>query len=479
MVRRIFFTTLIGLTFGFHLPAQEVWSLEKCIEYARQNALSIKRAQYTAEQSELTLKQNQFSRLPNLNANISGFQQYGLNVNPTTNTLQSQESFAGNSSLSSSVVVFDGFRISNSIKQGKANVRAAKLEAQAQINDISLQVAQAYLSILLAQEQLENARQRVALSKEQLEQTEKQIEAGTLPVNQRLDFVAQVAADEQAVVEAQNQVEINYLNLKQLMEVDPSLNFVIERPEVVIPEDVDPVLYQSSDVYSTALQTQPQVEAGNYRLDGAQLQEEIARSGFFPTLTFFGQLDTRFTNRAKDFTDPQNVRVVESDPVPVKINGEEAQLAFFEQRQSFPDQPLLNQLNDNFGQSFGFQLSIPLYSRHQTRIAVQRAQLDVLNQEVANRQIRQQLKTDVQRAVADAKAAKRSMEAARRSQEAAEAAFDNAQKRYNLGAINSLEYTTARNTLDRAQTELTRARFQYIFNLKVIDFYLGRALRLE
>ncbi len=459
--------------------AQDVWTLEQCVEYARQNNLSVKQAQYNIQLADLTERGNKLSRLPSLNASFNGSANYGKSINPTTNTFESEENFGGSGALQANFLVYDGNRVNNQVEQSKINAQAARLDADATVNDISLQIASAYLSILLAEEQLANARERVALSELQLQQADQQIAAGTLPENDRLDFVAQIARDQQTIIENENLVEINYLNLKQLMQIDPEVDFQIERiDDVDIPEDAAPAAFQTDEVYSTALQTQPQIEANELRVRSAELDARIARSGYRPQIALFANLNTRYNNLTTDLT--RGEEVIREVTNPVLINGEASSLTFFQPTViDAPKMGFFDQMNNFFGQQFGFSFSLPIYNRHQNIIAVERAEVATLNQQVISRQAREQLKTDVQRSVTNARASERAYAAAERSLEAAQAAFQNAQTRYDLGAINSLEYTTARNTYDLAEIELTRAKFQYIFDLKVVDFYLGRELRLD
>jgi outer membrane protein len=251
---------------------------------------------------------------------------------------------------------------------------------------------------------------------------------------------------------------------------------------VDIPPDANANLYTIEQIYAAALQTQPQIRANDLRINSAQLQENIARSGMLPTIALFGSLGTNYSSLFKDFNNPNfdNAVIVQNPSIPVLINGEQASLATFDQRGVvFPRTPFFQQINNNFGQNLGLSMNVPLYNNHRNRVAIEQARVNALNQEVISRQIRQQLKADVQRAAADARAAQRSMEAAQRTYEAASIAFDNAQKRFDVGAINSLEYATARNNLDQSEIEIIRAKYQYLFNLKVVDFYLGRELRLD
>ncbi|NET31089.1 MAG: TolC family protein [Cyanothece sp. SIO1E1] len=440
---RKFLTLLLVLSCSFAtLQAQESWSLQKCVDHARKNSLNVKQAQYGILQSELANKQARMNRLPNLSASIRGGYQFGRTIDPTTNEFKNESIGFNGFGVDAGVTLFNGLVVTNSIKQSKFDVMAAKLDAAATSNDIALQVASSYLSILLAEEQLENAKVRLQLSEAQLEQTERLIQAGSLPVNDRLDFVAQIAREQQAIIEAENLVNINYLTLKQLLELDPNVDLKIDRPEVVIPA-ANPEAYSLNEIYTTALGTQPQIEAGEMRMKSAEIGERIAYGQSFPTLSLFAGMSSNYSSIARDF------------------------LSYSEQ------------IEQNFGQYAQLSLNIPIYSNHRNKVGLDRARLATLNQDVANKQAKNLLKTNVQRSIADARAAKESFAAAQRSEEAAQAAYDNAQRRFDLGAINSLEFTTASNNLNQAKVTLIQAKYQYLFNLKVVDFYMGKTLEIN
>jgi outer membrane protein len=476
MLRKI--TLLLTLTtFSFCLlHGQNTWSLERCIEYAQQNNLSTKQAAYTIKSTELMEKQNQYSRLPSLSGRMSAGYQFGRTIDPTTNSFNNQRIGFNSYSLDAGVTLYGGGRINNAVKQSKINTRASKLEADAVLNSTSLNIAAAYLNILLSEEQLANAQISLEVSREQLEQTDKLIEAGSLPPNDRLDFVSQIARNEQLLIEAQNAVEIGYLNLKQLMEVDPNEEVKIVHPQSIeVPESKDPSDWNLGEVYTVALQTQPEIRAADLRLESSQINERIAKAGYLPTLSLFASLNTNFSSVAQS----PIFGVVRSEQT-VFVNGDPLIFEFEnEVPVDFENVTFSDQLNENFGQTVGISLNVPIYSNHSNKIETERARLSVLNQQVTNSQQRQQLKANVQRAITDARASKENLNAARRSVEAAQMAFDNAEKRFTLGAINTLEYNTARNNLDQARVDLTRAKFQHIFNIKTVDFYLGRKITLD
>lgn len=481
MLRKItlvFVFTLLSISWGL---GQESWSLEKCITYAQQNNLTVKQSQYQISNAELTLRGAKLNQYPSLNGSISGVNQFGRTIDPTTNTFNNQQILSNSISLDARITVYNGNRIKNQIEQGKLDLEAANLDAQATINDISLNVAAAYLNILLAEEQLEIANKALEQSQEQLDQTDKLIQAGTRPENERLDILAQVAQNEQTIIDAQNLVISNYLNLKQLLELDPKTSIKIQRPDIDVPV-ADPNAFKLEEVYTRALSSQPQVRAGEVRVKSAELDVDISRAGLLPSITAFGSISSNYSSFAKDFANPDfsNVSVQPGQAQPVLINGEDATIASFETSGIvFPDKPYFDQMEENFGQLLGVSLNIPIFNNGQSRVAMERAKINVLNTQVSNKQVKNTLKTNIQRAIADARSAKESWEAAQRSVDAAQAAFDNAQKRIDLGAINTLEYSTSRNTLDRTKVDLVRAKYQYIFNLKVVDFYLGKEITIN
>ena len=475
MFRKI--SLLVSLSFFLlnWASAQESWSLQRCIEYAKENSLNMKQAEYAIQGADLSRKQAQFNRLPNIDGTFNGGIQFGRTIDPTTNSFRNQRIGYNSYSVNGSLTLFSGNQINHNIQQAKLDLEAARLDGDATFNTMALGIATAYLQVLLSEEQLENARQQAALTQEQLDQTDKLIDAGVVPANDRLDLLAQLALNEQSVIQAENAVQINYLGLKQMLEVDPSFDMKIERPDVLIPADLNPDNLQVNQVYSTALGTQPQVEAGQKRLLSAEKGVDVARSFYWPTVTLFGSLSTNWSSVGQ-----KQDGFLDFVPVPVRFpDGTEELIQLGLGSPLFVDANYGEQLSENLGQGVGVNIRVPIYNNSRNKIATDRAKLNVLSTKVANDQVRQQLKADVQRAVADAKAAQIAFEAAQKSQAAAEMAFDNAKRRYELGAINTLEYTTAKTNLEVAEVEVIRSKYQYVFNLKIVDFYMGKELTLN
>lgn len=458
--------------------AQETWDLAKCIQFAQQNSLQVKQAKLSVRNANLSQKQAEYDRYPTLNAGTGLNASFGRSIDPATNQFVAQN-FASNSvNVNAGATVYNGGRIKNTITQSKINREAAEMDAEAALNNLSLDVASAYLSILLAEEQLETAQQRSGVSQEQLERTDRLIQAGALPKNDRLDFVAQIARDEQNIVNAQNAVDINYLNLKQLMEMDPDFDLRIEKPEVDVPTDESTLAANLRTVYNQALSTQPQIKAGELRSQSALLDIDIARAGKLPSIFVSGNINTFWSSAVKDifptgeFGEPISGQIFLADGNVLNTLTPNPE---FERE----NVPYFKQLNNNFGQGLGVNVNVPIFNQYRNDINVQRAELGVQQQALQNEQAKQTLKQNIQRAIADARAAAQALKAAERTIDATRQAYENAQKRFDLGAINAFELTTAKNNFDNAEIDLISAKYQYLFNIKVVEFYQGKPLTLN
>jgi len=457
------------------LAAQDRWSLERCVKYARENSLVIRQALAQIRNAELTLKQNQLSRLPNLSAGVSGGYQFGRTIDPTTNSFALEGIGFNSYSMNSGIQVFGGGVIRHNIERSRHELEAGKLEAEATENDLGLQVAAAYLNVLLAEEQQAIARTRALQSVKQLEQVSRFIAVGARPTNERFDFEATLALDQQALVEAENVKLRALLSLRQLLLIPEGTPFEIEKPEIRIPEDADLDGISTGELFAAASTILPQVKAAERRLLAAKTAILQSKAALFPSVVLFASLRSNFSNQARTLTGFNAVRVKQN----VFINGTPVALEVEQNVPAFARTTYFNQIQENFGQSLGIQLNIPIYNNGLTRINIERAQLGVISGEVAREQARQRLRSDIEQVVTAVRASRRSLQAANLALKAATAAFENAGKRYELGAINSLEFNTTRTNLERARSENSRARFQHLFNLKQLDFYQGKPITLD
>lgn len=449
--------------------------MQRCIEYAREHSLNIRQSDYNVDLAHVNARQARLERLPNLSASVTGGVQWGRTIDPTTNDFNNQRISFNSYGVNANALIYGGGRINNSIRQMDVQLKASEYDADYAFNLTALNIANAYLQILQSEEQLENAQKRHELSLKQLEQTEKLIAAGVIPENDRLDILAQVARDEQAIIQAENLVEFNYLNLKDQMFLDLSTEIKVEPPQVVIPADANPDALNFLELYSQAVGTQPQVKAEEYRLQSAIIGESIAKASLYPTLAVFAGIDTRWSSAFQSVTGFQSAvqeQTIYIDNTPVTV-GFPVEIPLLEKT------PYKDQLDQNFGQNLGLSLSLPIFNNGRSAANLQRAEISTKIADVRNEQVKQQLRSEVQTALANARAAQRAYEASLKSYEAARRAFENAQKRFDLGSINTLEYTSARNALDVAENDLTFNRYDYLFRLKILDFYLGREIKLD
>lgn len=466
---------------GLAVQGQEAWSLERCVRHAQEVSLSIQQANLTVKGAQLTEKQARANRLPNLSAGTDLGEQFGRTIDPTTNSFITTGIGYNQWRVSAGVTLFNGGLLKNSAKQAQWDALAARADAEQIASNLALQVASAYLNILLSEEQLAIARRRVEQSQQQLSNTDKLIAAGTLPAADRLNLVAQIARDEQQVVVAQNTVDLAYLNLKQLMQFEPDYNLVVAKPEnLVVPTDANPEGFALKNIFNTALSTQATIRAGDFRLKSAETGVKVAASGAYPRLSMFASLNSQFSTQARDFEGTPTVTDKGyGSPTMIDVNGTIVSVRFPNIEYEYPKQKYFDQLNQNFGQGVGFSLDVPIYQNSRTTISVQRAKLGIMTAQIQNTQARQQLKTDIQTSIANARAAKQQLEAAQKTYEAMRLAYENMQKRHSLGAVNGLELTTAKNNLDSAENDLVLSRYDYVFKLKIIDFYNGKRMSLQ
>ncbi len=471
--RSIILLLLTGLS--TQVMAQQKWTLQKCIQYAQDNGLDIKRAELNVQDAVYLEKLAEQERLPNLNGSAGGGLSFGRRIDPFSNLPVTQKLGYNSIALSTNVNIYNGGRIKNTIKQRGIDKAAAKADYEQSGQNIALDVAVAYLNILLAEDQLENSKNQFSLSQTQLEQTDKLIKAGARPAADLLDIKAQIAQDEQLIVSRENDVALAYLNLKQLLELEPDKPFGISRPEITVPEDADPEGFTLNKVYQKAVNNQPGIQAGELRVEAAKVGIDISKADRLPRLSGFAEISSNYSSLAQRGTGVLSEILI---PQEVIFNSQSTTFEFKQEIEGREDTPYFNQLADNFGQVVGLNLSIPIYNRGQVKTNIQRAELALKTSQINDQAQKQQLKENIQRAIADARAGKKNYDAALQTEEALEIAYNNTDKKFKLGASNTLEFTTAKNRLEQAKVSTIIAKYDYLFKLKVVDFYMGKKIVL-
>ncbi|OON67681.1 hypothetical protein B0919_17765 [Hymenobacter sp. CRA2] len=463
------------------------FTLQQAVEYALQNNLTVRQSQLQAELSEATLRQSRFSQLPTANANASQTWNYGTNVDPLTYTFQSQTTRANNFSATAGLNVFSGFQVRNTIRRNGLDYQAALLDIDQARNDLSLNVASAYLQYLLGEELLRASQLRINTDQAQIERTQKLLRAGAVAESNLLDAQAQLASDEVSVVTAQNQRDLARLQVAQLLNLDQartnSLALVV--PELPDPDEMPGMDTDAEGTYQIAQGTQPQVKAADLRVQSAMRSEEVARGAYYPRLSFGASIFSGYSSAriARKLTNDSTIVpsgfIYQFDPltgVPTQVPGVFAGIKQ-PRFQTLPE-GFVSQVKNNLGKQLSFNLSIPIVNGWQTRTNVQRSIIGTKQAEVRAEQTRLQLRQTIQQAYADALAAQRRYAANRRQVEALGTAYRNAEIRFNNGLLNGTDFNQAKNNLAGAESSMIQAKYEYIFRRKVLDFYQGKPLAL-
>lgn len=451
--------------------AQEYWDLQKCVNYALEHNLEIKRTALAAKVSEQNLTQSKGANLPNLNAFANNFYNFGQTIDPFTNQFATQRVRSNSLGISANMNLFSGFGNYHTIKQREYEASASRYDVDKSRNDIQLAVAQAYLQILFAEELAEANRSQVAVTAKQVEQTKKMVEAGTVPQGSLFEVEAQLASEELTLTQSLNNIDLAYLNLFQLLQLEDDVEkFRIVKPSLEVQEN-EAVEATPGFVYTKALEVLPEVKGAEHRVMGADHQMKVAKSNYYPTLTLSGSLGSGYSglNRTVISTATEEIVIGTTTSGQVVTTTVTNPTEF--QTKSFGDQ-----LSDNFNQSVGITLNIPIFNRFQVNTGVEQAKLSVETRELQYEQTKNTIRQTIEQAYADAVAALKSYKANIKAVKALRESFTYMQKRYDVGLINAVDLTDAKNRLTRAESDLLRAKYDYIFKQKILDFYQGKDL---
>jgi len=470
----IFLYSLFSIVFIPDILSQEIWSLEKCVTHAIEKSLQVEGSRISLKSTEIDITQAYHGRYPNLSASTNVGWNFGRTIDPTRNEFITETFFNNGFSLNSNVLLFNSGRINNTIQQTLSNNKASLKDLEQTKRDISLNVATLYLNILFAKENLLNAENQLNLTKEQLLQLNKQIAVGNRPENDKLDLEAQIATNEQSIIEAINNLTINMLNLKQLLRLDPDYNMDIVAPGE-LPISTDPDLVSFSEIYQTALSNQASVAANELRLKSAQLGEKIAKAEFLPTIGAGGNLRTNYSNKGVTVTGYESSIIEQT----VYINNQEVTVGFPQNIPQLEKSPYFDQFTDNLSYGVGVSMSIPIYNNNTARAGLQRAQLNTQRADLNLIQSKETLKITVGQAHSDAKASKARYMAAEKTKTAQENLYNNAIKRFEIGNLNAFELTRLKTSMESSVINALIAKYNYLFNTKVLDFYLGKPIKLS
>lgn len=441
---------LLGFAFatgiGFSTFAQEPATptgpidLETAVAIALENNLTLKRSELNQLSNEATLMQNQGARYPSLTAGGSANFNWGRSINPATNLFETQRIGNINLNASSNVTIYNAGRINNTIKQTKTILEQGHFNIEATKNTITLNVINYYVNVVFNQEQVKIAENQLKTTQEQLERTTTLVNAGSLPYADQLDLQSQLGTNTVDLINAKATLNGSMLTLAQALQIPYTGDFQIEKPELSV-DDTFMVSESSSTIYRTAVETMPEIKAAMLGVESAEYDIKIAKSGYAPTLGLGANLGTNYVD--------------------------------------IYDEKFADQLDVNFSQSAGLQLSIPVFSRLNNKANVQRANVQKKLAELGELEAKNQLRQDIETAFTNALASEQSYQASLTRIESLEESFRIAKQRFELGAINSVDFQVAQNNLFSAQSQLVYDKYTYIFRVKVLDFYLGNPINLN
>jgi len=477
-MRYKFLTLIFLLVFSYTVKAQEKWSLPKCIEYALANNISIKQIDLQSKIAQLTLKQSKYGQLPNLNFSGGPSFNSGRNQDPTTFALSTQSFLSANVQLQSSADIFNWFSKRNTILANEWELKAANANTDKLKNDIALSVANSYLQILLAMEQENIAGVQLQQSKAQYINTRKLVDAGNLPELNAAELEAQVARDSSNVITAKGSVTQSILSLKSLMAIDAAAPFKIETPPVEkIPVEKIADL-QPESVYALAMANMPQQRFNDFKLKAAQKVSAAAHASLYPSISMFGALSSNFINSKIPVFQPTGTfssNVFSPQVVIGSTTYKVSSAEFFQ----IGDKsiPFFSQLDQNFRQSVGLSVSIPILNGLSTRTNYERSKISIKNQQLQKEADDQKLKQDIYQAYNAAIVALEKYNAGKKAVETAERSYYYAQKRYEVGLMATFELITNQNNLFTVKLQDALNQFDYVFKMKVLEFYKGQGLK--
>lgn len=455
---------------------QEKWSLQQCVDYALKNNVSVKQSDVQARITAITAKQGKASLYPNLTGSINSSYQHGLTTNPTTNILESASYLSGNMNLQASYNIFNWNARKNTIAANNLNLKADEIGIDKARNDISLAVANAFLQVMLRREQARISELQMNQSKAQLSNTRKLVNAGSQPELNAIQLEAQLAKDSSALLQANALIQQSLINLKAYLNYDFELPFDIAAPSVDdIPiENITDV--QPDAVYRLALQTQPLQKMYRVRIEAAGKQVKAARGYMYPGLAAFGGMSTRVINSKRPIP---GLLPDKPDGSYVKVDG--TQYPVYSPSfgiVGYSGTPLFKQLNQNFGQDIGVGINFSIFNNFTSRTQWERAKANVSQLKLQNEQENLNLKANIYNAYQDAFSSFQKYQSSQRTVAYSQKALDISKKRFDIGLLGTLDYIITQNNLYLAQIEEVSNQYDFVFKMKVLEFYKGQGIKL-
>jgi len=433
---RIQLLILLAGLFCLSVNAQQKWSLEACIDTAFKKNISLKQEQLISQIDKINLVQSKAGLFPNLNLNDAHNLNYGYSIDPYTNQYSNRNNSNNNLSLNSSVTLFNGYLLLNTVRQNKLIYEAGMLDVEKIKNDIMLNVLAGYMQVLMDYEAIDAARAQMDETGTQVEQTHKFVEFGKVAELSLLQIQSQLALDKLTQVNAENQLQLDKLTLLQLMDVPVRSDFDIEKqtlkelfPEVPMPtEEIDKI----------SLSFLPQIKSDSLKTGASLYSLKMAESGRLPKLMMSGALKTGYSSLNND--------------------------------------PISDQFKNNFSQIIGFTLFVPIFNNLQVKSAVGIAKINVMNAKLNEQQTKNDLRKNIEIVYTDQVSAGKKLIAIEEQMDLEKRTYTDMEKKYAYGAIDATDFLIEKNNYDKVSMSLIQAKYDYVLKAKMVDFYLGKPL---
>lgn len=455
---------------------EKEWTLQECVKIALENNLSVRRGLYNVESFKVGMFQSKMAFLPTLNAGSSYGENFGRALNPVTNAFINRNTNNINVQANTSLTLFNGLRIQNSFRQSQRDYAASEQDLKKAKNDVIINVVTLYINVIFNQELYENANYQLNSSQHQLERITKQVAAGGLPKGDELNQEAQVATNEVSLINQENALNLSLLQLKQALQIPGSTPMKVQVPDL---EAADLILEDGPDVtYEMALRNMPEIKSALLKVESSELALKASKGGLFPRLSLNGSAASNYSSASDVQRTAFDGTIVQSSQ-PIAVVGGSNDPVFGLQRgttvisDGYGER---DQLKDNLFKSASLQLTIPLFNGWQNRSNVQRAAITKEIADITAQETKNVLRQTIETAYNDALAASKSYSSSLKQVNAREEAYRMSKQRFELGAINYFEFQISENDLFRAKSDLARAKYNFIFKKKILDFYQGKPI---
>ena len=483
-MKKCIFICLVSIAFTKVNAQQNLWDLRKCVDYAQKNNVSVKQADIQVRLAKLETERARLAQHPNVNATSALGTQFGRSVDPTTNQFTTTQLLFNSINVNAGVQIFNWGALKMNREIAAFNAQAAQIDVERVTNDIAINVAVFYLQVLASKQQINLSKTKIEQTTNQLRITKIRFDAGALPKISVAEFEAQLARDSVSLINNLASYDQAVIQLKAAINLPMAEPFEVATPPVdQIP--LEPLSeLEPASLYKLALTTQPIQKANDIRIKSANKSILAARTQLYPTISAFGGLGTNFAGVQQEirgvnvtgFRNTSNIVTVGGVDYAVKtpdfqlISGSRS---FWEMWKGYG-----TQIGDNFRQNFGIQISVPIANNGSARLGMQRAELNFKNTQLAAQQSNIVLEQAIYQAHTVAITSMKRYTALKKSVELSEVSFDFAKKRYENGVGVSIDVLNALNNLNISQIELLNAQFEYVFRMKLLEFYKGQGLKL-